>query len=89
MLSTFKVRKKRRFSLISASSEPESHQTAKLYNHLMTSNHELLRTGQYSDFTVFCGSREFHLHRSIVCPQSSFFATALDGSFEVSSVGML
>ncbi|KAL8783045.1 MAG: hypothetical protein Q9195_009499 [Heterodermia aff. obscurata] len=81
MFATSKPPRKRRFSAVSTSSEPVSDQTVKKFNHLMTSNHKLFMTGNYSDFTVFCGGREFRLHRSIVCPQSSFFATALDGSF--------
>ena len=77
--------RKRRFSTISISSEPSSDPYAeKLYCHLMTSNYELFTTGKYSDFTVFCGNREFRLHRSIVCPRSSFFASALDSNFVVS-----
>ena len=50
----------------------------------MASNYKLLQTGKYSDLTVKCGSREWRVHRSIVCEGSKFFAAACDGPFLVS-----
>lgn len=45
---------------------------------------ELLVSGDYSDFTITCKGRTFNVHRAVVCPQSSFFAAALNGRFLVS-----
>ncbi|KAI0096201.1 hypothetical protein GGR51DRAFT_568764 [Nemania sp. FL0031] len=32
--------------------------------------------GDYSDLTISCGGREFHVHKALVCPQSAFFTAA-------------
>jgi hypothetical protein len=32
-----------------------------------------LESGEYSDFLITCGDREFHVHRIIICPRSSYF----------------
>ncbi|KAI0147302.1 BTB/POZ protein [Xylariaceae sp. FL1272] len=32
--------------------------------------------GDYSDLTILCGGREFHVHKALVCPQSAFFTAA-------------
>lgn len=50
---------------------------------LMASNFNLLQTGKYSDLVVKCGSKEWHVHRSIVCEGSKYFATVCDGAFLV------
>ncbi|KAL1955400.1 hypothetical protein VTO42DRAFT_8620 [Malbranchea cinnamomea] len=42
---------------------------------------DLLRYGKYSDFTLTCGGRVFHVHRAVVCPQSPFFEAAVNGNF--------
>lgn len=43
----------------------------------------LLSSGRYSDLTVACRGREFHVHRVILCSASKFFAAAFDGGFKV------
>ena len=47
---------------------------------------KLWETGKYSDLTVTCRGRKWHVHRSIVCLRSTFFAAACDGSFRVSKI---
>ncbi|KAK3640306.1 hypothetical protein LTR56_011902 [Elasticomyces elasticus] len=42
---------------------------------------DIFKTGQYSDLTINCGERVWHVHKAIVCPQSPFFAKACDGRF--------
>lgn len=32
-----------------------------------------LESGEYSDFLVTCANREFHVHRLVICPRSSYF----------------
>jgi hypothetical protein len=44
----------------------------------------ILESAKYSDLTLSCSDREFHVHRAIVCPRSPFFAAACDGKFLVS-----
>lgn len=44
---------------------------------------QLLESGQYSDFTIICGDREFRVHQAIVCPQSKIFERACTGQFVV------
>ncbi|KAI9832043.1 MAG: hypothetical protein M1819_004587 [Sarea resinae] len=44
-------------------------------------------TGQYSDLTIICGSRQFKVHRNIVCPQSKFFEVACNSGFKEASTG--
>ncbi|KAK6519030.1 hypothetical protein TWF281_003719 [Arthrobotrys megalospora] len=45
---------------------------------------QLLNDPQFSDLTVFAGEEKqaFHLHRSIVCLESGFFATACKSQFK-------
>ncbi|KAI0858648.1 hypothetical protein F4860DRAFT_526880 [Xylaria cubensis] len=43
---------------------------------------ELLRSGEYSDFTLVCKGQEFRVHKSIVCPQSPVIAAALKSKFK-------
>ena len=57
-ISTFRSR----ISIIEPTSEPNS---TRLYSHLMTTNHEVLTTGQYSDFTVYGGAQGLRFHRPI------------------------
>lgn len=44
----------------------------------------LLESGQSSDMVIQCGSDEYHVHRSIVCPRSGIFNRMMEGSFIVS-----
>lgn len=46
----------------------------------------LLASGQYSDLTITCRTREFHVHRNILCPASRFFKAACDGEFQVNAL---
>lgn len=53
---------------------------------------DLLSQGEYSDMKISCKGRIFNVHRAVVCPQSSFFKTALNGKYAVSpnySIDML
>ena len=44
----------------------------------------LLESGKYSDLTLKCGSRNWKVHKSVLCIQSDFFAKACDGNFKAS-----
>ena len=44
---------------------------------------KLWETGRYSDMTITCHGRKWHVHRNIVCLRSTFFAAACDGGFQV------
>ena len=48
-------------------------------------NKKLRQTGEYSDFVIECASRQFKVHRSIICPQSSFLETLCSLNFKVDS----
>ena len=61
--------------------DPGQHHTILLPS--LTSNLELLKSGQYSDMTLSCGSDEFHLHRALMCPRSAVLRTWIDSSFLV------
>ena len=51
---------------------------------VITGNVSLWASQLYSDITVRCGSTEYKLHRSIICPRSTFFAAACKEEFMVS-----
>lgn len=42
-----------------------------------------LASGEFSDFTVRCGSDAWKVHRVIVCSQSKWFQAACTGDFQV------
>lgn len=46
-------------------------------------NLRLLASGQYSDLTLKCGTSTFRVHRSIICPQSDFFAGCVDSGMKL------
>lgn len=46
-------------------------------------NRALFKTGKYSDLTIECGTYRFKAHKSVVCPQSSFFEAACENGFKV------
>ena len=41
-------------------------------------NNRLFESGDYHDFVVRCGAKEFKVHRNIICPQSSVLRTLCD-----------
>ncbi|KAI1113039.1 hypothetical protein F5Y14DRAFT_452450 [Nemania sp. NC0429] len=49
---------------------------------LMEAAARLLHTGEYSDFTILCEGEEFHVHKTIVCPQSPVFSAALKSALK-------
>ena len=49
----------------------------------MMTAYRLLESGQYSDFSIKCGSYEWKVHRSIICPQAGFFRRMCDWDFKV------
>ncbi|KAF4458120.1 Speckle-type POZ protein [Fusarium austroafricanum] len=68
-----------------ASDKPEDHLGA-----LSTSvSDRLFKTGAYSDFTITCRGKEFKVHKAIICPQSSFFKAACNGSFKEAHEGKM
>ncbi|KAF2431361.1 hypothetical protein EJ08DRAFT_184804 [Tothia fuscella] len=38
--------------------------------------HSIFDSGAYADATIRCGTREFKIHKAIVCTQSEFFVNA-------------
>ncbi|KAL8650255.1 MAG: hypothetical protein Q9210_003926 [Variospora velana] len=42
----------------------------------------LFSSGKYSDLTITCRDRAFHVHRLFLCSASRFFAAACDGVFK-------
>ena len=51
-------------------------------NSIIARNNILWESAEYSDLTIRCGSREFKVHRAIVCPGSHYFSTACNGQFK-------
>ncbi|KAF2195401.1 hypothetical protein K469DRAFT_681720 [Zopfia rhizophila CBS 207.26] len=45
--------------------------------------HRLWSTGEWSDLTVVAGTKEFKVHRSVLCPRSKFFEAACRPGFTV------
>jgi hypothetical protein len=46
-------------------------------------NKKLRKTGDYFDFVIECRSRQFKVHRAIICPQSSFLESLCVSKFKV------
>lgn len=46
---------------------------------------ELLKTSRFSDFTVRCEGKEFHVHKAQLYTQSGFFRSLLDSDFKESA----
>jgi hypothetical protein len=49
----------------------------------------MLGTGLFSDVTVKCGDRTWHLHKHILCTRSVWFEKALTGSFQEATTGVV
>ncbi|KAI9172733.1 Kelch-like protein 21 [Paramyrothecium foliicola] len=49
----------------------------------------LFMNQRYADLTIRCGGQDFHAHRAIVCPQSTFLAAACDGTFREAEARMI
>lgn len=47
--------------------------------------YKMLNTGNFSEFTIVCGGRDFHVHRSIIYADSHFFKSVAHGKFKVST----
>lgn len=45
----------------------------------------MFNSTQYSDFTVCCRDRNFHIHKAIVGPQNEFFSNAFKSEYKVGS----
>ncbi|KAH6847105.1 hypothetical protein B0I37DRAFT_374303 [Chaetomium sp. MPI-CAGE-AT-0009] len=60
-----------------------------MYNELLSSFDKLFKEGTYSDLTITCGVDEYKVHKAIVCPRSSFFATACNGLFQEGKTGVV
>lgn len=43
---------------------------------LKNSLRSLRQSEKYSDLVILCGDQRFNVHKAIVCPRSSFFASA-------------
>ncbi|KAF2841109.1 hypothetical protein M501DRAFT_1013924 [Patellaria atrata CBS 101060] len=51
---------------------------------LLSSIASLFTSGNYSDFTVICGSETYKVHKAVICPQSEFFQKTFEGNFKES-----
>jgi hypothetical protein len=56
---------------------------------LLSSLDKLFKEGTYSDLTITCGDDEYKVHKAIICPRSSFFATACGGPFQEGRTGVV
>ncbi|KAJ3545343.1 hypothetical protein NM208_g2557 [Fusarium decemcellulare] len=50
---------------------------------------ELMGAGKFSDLTLICQGKQFHLHKSLVCSQSPVIATILEKEFKNSQASVL
>ncbi|KAK0736633.1 BTB/POZ protein [Apiosordaria backusii] len=58
-------------------------------NRFLSSDEKLLETGLFSDVVVKCGSKEWKLHKAILCTRSVWFEKALTGQFQEASTGVV
>ncbi|KAM3433124.1 hypothetical protein MY4824_006179 [Beauveria thailandica] len=49
----------------------------------------LLKSGQFSDLTLVCGSKDFNVHKAVVCAQSKVLAAAIREPFQESKTGKI
>ncbi|KAL8828608.1 MAG: hypothetical protein Q9191_002489 [Dirinaria sp. TL-2023a] len=56
---------------------------------LLSDHQELLRSGKYSDLTLKCGNKTWHVHRFILCAWSKVFAAASDGYFQEATTHLI
>ncbi|KXH69607.1 BTB/POZ domain-containing protein [Colletotrichum salicis] len=56
---------------------------------LYASLETLYSTGKYSDLTICSTTKEYHVHRAIVCPRSEFLDAACRNSFKEASDGVI
>ncbi|KAM3506556.1 hypothetical protein MY11210_007497 [Beauveria gryllotalpidicola] len=49
----------------------------------------LLKSGQFSDLTLVCSDKEFHVHKAVVCAQSKVLAAAIREPFQESKTGKI
>lgn len=45
---------------------------------------EILKTGEFSDFTIDCQGTQFRVHRNVICRGSPVLYKVCAGSFKVS-----
>ncbi|KAF2279791.1 uncharacterized protein EI97DRAFT_482573 [Westerdykella ornata] len=50
---------------------------------------KLLQSGDFSDLVVTCGEDEYKVHKAIVCPRSTFFASAVQFSGKEAQEGKI
>lgn len=49
----------------------------------------LLQTGEFSDFVLTVDGRDFKIHRSVVCPQSTMLRHLCASNFKVSNSSLV
>jgi hypothetical protein len=45
-------------------------------------SHSYFEDGKFSDFTILCDGKEYHVHRCFIAPQSKYFERACTGMFK-------
>ena len=55
----------------------------KICDYLLTYLYRARKNAEFSDLTLRCGSKEFPVHRVVVCAQSSFLRAACTKNFKV------
>ncbi|KAK6438240.1 hypothetical protein LTR95_005566 [Oleoguttula sp. CCFEE 5521] len=49
----------------------------------------LLISGNFSDFVIVCGEKEWNVHKAIICPHSEYFMKACYGQFNEAKRGRI